>query len=172
VHKQSNSCRCRADQRHNTGCPAFEVKVCYPFHPRNGKIVVAIGRKHHAGVEHFVVRQPDGTLALLPAWMAEPRVSTFEVMISPRLSISRLVDLRGLIDTLLSSSSGESSRRRGTQHETRTTPRARSVRERQAIAEDRAPSAREDHDACSGTSNRGHHRTRTRGPGHDRRGGA
>jgi hypothetical protein len=31
-----------------------------------------VGRQHHGGAEHFVIRQPDTTLALLPAWMTQP----------------------------------------------------------------------------------------------------
>jgi hypothetical protein len=41
------------------------------IHPRSGETVAVLGSKRHAGAEHFVVRQPDRTLALLPAWMTE-----------------------------------------------------------------------------------------------------
>ncbi|MGL4963531.1 MAG: DUF5372 family protein, partial [Inquilinus sp.] len=73
----------------------------YPFHPRHGETVVAVGAKRHAGAEHLIVRQPDHTLALLPRWMTEPEAALHRLIPSPRLPIARLADLRALVDTLL-----------------------------------------------------------------------
>lgn len=38
-------------------------------------MVAVVGSKRHAGVEHFVIRRPDRTLALVPAWMGCTRLS-------------------------------------------------------------------------------------------------
>ena len=67
-----------------------------------------LGSKRHAGSNHFVVRQPDGTLSLLPSWMTESAASANGMHFPPRLPIERLVDLRCLVDALLASLQGES----------------------------------------------------------------
>ena len=59
---------------HNAGCPAFEVRIFYPFHPRAGHMVQVEHRKRLAGEDHLLVVQPDDTLALIPAWMSEETV--------------------------------------------------------------------------------------------------
>ena len=62
----SQLCQCRSVQRHNAGCPAFEVLILYPFHPRTQQMVQVQHSKRFAGEDHLVVVQPDGTLA--PGW--------------------------------------------------------------------------------------------------------
>jgi len=47
------------------------VRIHYPFHPRCGQLVSIMFRRRFAGVDHLVVVQPDGTLALIPAGMAD-----------------------------------------------------------------------------------------------------
>jgi hypothetical protein len=42
--------------------------------------VGVLGRKQHGGEEHFIVRQPDGTLMLLPAWMTHPDAGAFRLI--------------------------------------------------------------------------------------------
>src|SRR5207247_3814033 len=152
---QDGSCRFRSDQRHDAGCLTIEVRVFYPFHPRCGEIVVAVGRKRHAGIDHLIIRQRDSTLTLLPAWMTEPGSSSFGVLEKPRLPLERLFDLRARLDALLTSSSEESPRRGGIQHENRTPPPAGSVRNPQATAGDDARAASESHRASSSASDRG-----------------
>jgi hypothetical protein len=92
------SCPRPAIQRHNAGCPAFEVLILYPFHPRAGQMVQVEHRKRFAGEDHLVVVQPDGTLALIPAWMSEDIARSATLTTSPRLAIGRLVELRARID--------------------------------------------------------------------------
>ena len=41
--------------------------IHYPLHPRAGERVVVVRRLQHAGSGHFVIEQPDGTRASLPA---------------------------------------------------------------------------------------------------------
>src|SRR3954463_15263946 len=93
-------------QRHTAGCPAAEVRILYPFHPRSGEVVTVIGAKRHAGTVHFTIRQPDRTLALLPAWMTDASRGAAALVASPRLSIERLRDLRTLFDALMASGTG------------------------------------------------------------------
>src|SRR3954463_10967822 len=93
-------------QRHTAGCPAVEVRILYPFHPRSGEVVTVIGAKRHVGMVHFIIRQPDRTLALLPAWMTDASRGAEALVASPRLSIERLRDLRALLDALMASCTG------------------------------------------------------------------
>lgn len=79
----------------NAGCPAFEVLILYPFHPRAGQMVQVEHRKRFAGEDHLVVVQPDGTLALIPAWMSEDIARSATLTASPRLAVERLVELPG-----------------------------------------------------------------------------
>ena len=48
-----------------------------------------VGSKRHAGADHLVVRQPDRTLALLPAWMTEPAAAACRLVARPQLSLAR-----------------------------------------------------------------------------------
>lgn len=98
----------KAKQRDSAGCLGSEVRITYPYHPRCGQAVAVLGNKRHAGSSHFVVRQPDGTLSLLPSWMTESAASANRMHLPPRLPIERLVDLRCLVDALLASLQGES----------------------------------------------------------------
>jgi hypothetical protein len=58
-------------------------------------------RRRFAGVDHLVVVQPDGTLALIPAWMADEAAGSAILTLSPRLSVGRLLELHKRIDALL-----------------------------------------------------------------------
>jgi hypothetical protein len=148
------ACRFRSRQRHNAGCPAFEVRIHYPFHPRCGQMVPVTFRRRFAGEEHLVVIQPDGTLALVPSWMVEAAAGSATLTTCPRLSIGRLVELRMRLDTLLASCGGESALRGGTDHAPTTRPAERLVRggpkaggvscrtETRACLPDRVPSER------------------------------
>jgi hypothetical protein len=73
-------------------------------------------RKRFAGEEHLVVVQPDGTLALIPAWMSEETARSAAITGTPCLSIDRLVELRVRPDALLVSSDGESAPHEGGDH--------------------------------------------------------
>src|SRR4051794_31231476 len=117
-----------ANQRHTAGCPAFEVRITYPFHPRSGEMVAVVGSKRHVGADHLVIRQPDRTLTLLPVWMTEPAAASHQLVSPPRLSIESLAEVRALVDALLASSGRESSRRKGAGDEERTTQSKGSVR--------------------------------------------
>src|SRR5690242_14726879 len=98
AHMPARTCRCRSNQRHNAGCPAYEVRIFYPFHPRAGQMVQVEHRKRFAGEDHLVVVQPDGTLALIPTWMSEEAAGSMVITGSPCLSVERLVELRARLD--------------------------------------------------------------------------
>ena len=49
-------------------------------------------RKRFAGEDHLVVVQPDGTLALIPAWMSEDIARSATLTASPRLAVEKLVE--------------------------------------------------------------------------------
>ena len=46
------------------------MRLYYRFHPRAGQLITVVHAKRFAGKDHLVVVQPDGTLALIPAWMS------------------------------------------------------------------------------------------------------
>jgi hypothetical protein len=121
VRKPASFCRHRSEQRHTTRCPAFEIRIFYPFHPRYRETVVVLGSKHHAGAEHFIIRQPDRTLGLLPAWMTEPGQAALQIVVHPRFPVKRLADLRALVDALMASCTGDSPPCKGAGDAERTT---------------------------------------------------
>ena len=51
----------------------------------------------------LIVIEPDGTLALVPSWMAEPMAGSATLTTCPRLSVDRLVELRARIFVYASS---------------------------------------------------------------------
>jgi hypothetical protein len=55
---------------------------------------VVVRRLHHGGSIHFVIEQPDGTRALLPAWMTEPWAAQLAIIERPRLTLEALHALR------------------------------------------------------------------------------
>jgi hypothetical protein len=84
--------------------------------------------KRHAGADHFVIRQPDRTLALLPAGMTKASRDSEALVAHPRFPVERLSDLRALIDALLASCTGISpDRRRAGNVESATQPEGRNT---------------------------------------------
>src|SRR3954453_20756663 len=128
------TCRSRAKQRHTAGGLGSAMRISYPHHPRFGQIVVVLGAKQHAGVVHLVIRQPDGTLSLVPRWMTEAAASSCELRQAPRLSVERLSDLRCLVDALLASMRGESAPGEGGGDGSHETNPGRPVRSGEAAA--------------------------------------
>jgi hypothetical protein len=107
------------------------VWIHYPFHPRCGQQVSVMFRRRFAGEDHLVVVQPDGTLALIPSWMAEEAAGSVALTACPRLSLDRLLELRTHLDALLACSRGESAPpAQGGDHASRAQPAERAVRAR------------------------------------------
>src|ERR1700752_3886185 len=96
-------------RRHTAQEQPFDVLIQYPQHPRAGERVVVVRRLHHGGNVHFVIEQPDGTRALLPAWMTEPWAAQLTIIERPRLTLEALHALRSAIDGALLSCLSSSS---------------------------------------------------------------
>jgi len=62
---------------------------------------VVVRRLHHGGSVHLVIEQPDGTRALLPAWMTEPWAAQLTIVEMPRLTLEALqargIEYRGVL---------------------------------------------------------------------------
>ena len=166
------SFRCPADQRHTAGCPAFEVRITYRFHPRVGDFVTVVGVRRHASADHLIVRQPDRTLALLPAWMTQTNGSWCELVQHPRLPLEKLAELHALVGTLLISLRGDSPSTRGAGDDERATQPKRFIRTSNDASRASVPSPDGAHaaapgppDGSGGSGNRG------RDGRSDRRGG-
>jgi len=86
-----------------------KIQVYYPYHPRYGKFVYTIGKKSHQGQEHFIIKQPDGSLALLPSWMCSKEAENTKLANKPQISITALQDLNKLITCDLLVSKGKNS---------------------------------------------------------------
>ena len=65
------------------------MRISYRFHPKVGEIVVVVGQQRHGGADHLVIRQPDQTLALLPAWMIEAEAGSHTLCLIPHLPSRR-----------------------------------------------------------------------------------
>jgi hypothetical protein len=78
-----------------------EVTIRYPHHPRCGTVVVVVRTHRRGGVLHLVTRQPDGTLALLPAWMTESASASSPLVDQPRLPLATLRALGALLGAIM-----------------------------------------------------------------------
>jgi hypothetical protein len=90
--------RYNADKQRAELC---EGRIFYPFHPRCGESVRIVERLYCWNLEIFVVRQPDGTSARLPAWMFEEAAACFALGVAHDFPLEVLRGLRKEIDVLL-----------------------------------------------------------------------
>ena len=67
--------------------------------------VEVIRRHPFGGTMMLVVRQPDDTLAQIPAWMFAPESAAMAVRDCPRVALGALRDLHSILDTVLPSTS-------------------------------------------------------------------
>jgi hypothetical protein len=91
---------------HNAGRLTYEVMITYPFHPLVGQSVHVVGDKEHGGTRYLIICNGDGARLLLPEWMTFPEAGAIQTLSRPRLSVTRLVELRALIDRLMALSPG------------------------------------------------------------------
>jgi hypothetical protein len=69
-----------------------------------------MGEHEHYGAPHVLVRGTEETRYLLPAWMTTAAAGAIEIVAAPRLSVTKLVELRELLDrTMIGLSSREQS---------------------------------------------------------------
>ena len=83
---------------HSAGILADEITVTYPFHPLHRQTFVVLGQHEHYGAPHVLVRGAEDTRHLLPAWMTSQEAGEIEIVAAPRLSVTKLVELRELLD--------------------------------------------------------------------------
>src|SRR5882724_5177862 len=105
IFVRSSSC---SERRHTAHEHPGEGRITYRFHPRYGETVLITRRLERSGVEFVVVRQPDGSLAGLPAWMTHDAAAQFEITEEPDFSLDILRSLRIEVDALLGFLSTES----------------------------------------------------------------
>jgi Family of unknown function (DUF5372) len=91
---------------HNAGRLTYEVMITYPFYPLVGQSVHVVGDKEHGGTRYLIICNGDGARLLLPEWMTFPEAGAIQTLSRPRLSVTRLVELRALIDRLMALSPG------------------------------------------------------------------
>src|SRR5438067_5643958 len=134
VHRSESPTGCSSAgsrRRHTAQEQPFDVLIQYPQHPRAGERVVVVRRLQHGGSVHFVIEQPDGMRALLPAWMTEPWAAQLTMIEMPRLTLEALYALRVAINgALLSLSSSSMMRGECDDGSTSRPPAARSARAR------------------------------------------
>ncbi|ACE93913.1 Y4bD/Y4pK family protein [Rhizobium sp. 9T] len=87
------SCRRLPSRVHNAGFPTFEARVTYPFHPLVDQTVLVTGSHEHEGVHYLLILAHGGSFQI-PAWMFDPAASSIEIVAAPRLSATKLVELR------------------------------------------------------------------------------
>src|ERR1700686_4159397 len=97
----SAPCNFSSDTRHTAREQPVEGRITYRFHPRYSETVVITRRLERSGVQFVVIRQPDSSLACLPAWRTQEEPSRFEISDKPRFSLDILQSLRTEVDALL-----------------------------------------------------------------------
>jgi hypothetical protein len=98
----------RPRQRHSARSLGREVEVHYPFHPLYRQLAIVVADYLHDGAHHLTLRAANGLSYLIPGWMAELEAAQIQLTDTPRISISRLLDLRAFLDSALPSASGDS----------------------------------------------------------------
>ena len=93
---------------HSAGILGYEITVTYPFHPLAKQCFVVMGEHEHYGAPHVLVRDAEETRHLLPVWMTTSEAGSIEIVSVPRLSVTKLVELRELLNrTMIGLSSRE-----------------------------------------------------------------
>jgi hypothetical protein len=86
---------------HSVGILAKEITVAYPFHPLHGQSLFVLGEHEHYGAPHVLLRGAEETRYLLPAWMIHPEAGAIEIVAAPRLSVTKLLELREFLDRIM-----------------------------------------------------------------------
>src|SRR5215813_6478846 len=149
----SASCRPYSEWRHTAHKQPTEVLITYRFHPRFGETVLIRRCLQRGGMEYFVVHQPDGSFACLPAWMMQPSASRFEICDKPNFSLDILRSLRSQVDDLLGFLLSESKTERADNDAPKRKSPAQPVRRGKAA-----------HRAAAGSEGRARHCRRSSAP--------
>ncbi|HEX7116093.1 MAG TPA: hypothetical protein VF193_13255, partial [Steroidobacter sp.] len=105
----------RPSRQHTAHALQFEITVHYRFHPRHRERLGVVKTQTYRGERAYVIEQRDGSLTLLPAWMAEPEAAKLHIVSQPRISHDALISLRRIVDAAVSSRAGMA--RDGGEHE-------------------------------------------------------
>ena len=95
--------RGRPSGAHTAHRQSFEVTIHYPYHPRAGERIQVLRQRRDSGDLYYLIEQPDGTRAQLPAWMTEPRWAKVALVVDPHFKLTTLRTLRKLLDSWLGS---------------------------------------------------------------------
>jgi hypothetical protein len=145
--------KCYSEWRHTANEQPTEVRITYRFHPRFGETVFIRRCLERGGIEYFVVHQPDGSFACLPAWMMQPSASRFEICDKPNFSLDILRSLRAQVDDLLGFLLSESKTERTDNDAPKQKSPAKPVRRGEAA-----------HRAAAGSEGRARHCRRSSAP--------
>src|SRR6516162_3306470 len=145
--------KCYSEWRHTANEQSTEVRITYRFHPRFGETVFIRRCLERGGTLYFVVHQPDGSFACLPAWMMHPSASRFEICDKPNFSLDILRSLHAQVDDLLGFLPSESETERADNDAPIRKSPARPVRRGRAA-----------HRATAGSEGRARHRHRSSAP--------
>jgi hypothetical protein len=72
------------------------------------QLAIVVADYIHDGAHHLTLRAANGSSYLIPGWMAELGAAQIQLTDTPRISISRLLDLRAFLDSALPSASENS----------------------------------------------------------------
>ena len=78
-----------------------------PISPLVRQSVLVVGDKEPGGTSYLIICKPgERARLLLPEWMTFPEAGAIQTLSRPRLSVTRLVELRALLDQLMALSPG------------------------------------------------------------------
>lgn len=94
----ANGCsRFRRSQLHNAHVSS-RVAIHYRWHPCFGRSLAVARRAPRAGRAFIYCELPDGTVAGIPAWMADAALCALHSLGPPEVSVGALIELRRLLD--------------------------------------------------------------------------
>src|SRR5262249_27097494 len=99
-------CPLRSSRQHTAHTHQFQITVHYRFHPRYGERLGVVRTTGFRDERVYVIEQNDGTLTLLPTWMADPAAEELRVVQVPRISREALIELRHIVDAAVLSGAG------------------------------------------------------------------
>ncbi|AJC82189.1 hypothetical protein IE4803_PB00132 (plasmid) [Rhizobium etli bv. phaseoli str. IE4803] len=97
------------------------------------------GSHEHEGVHYLLIRLAHGGSFQIPAWMFDPAASSIEIVAAPRLSTTKLVELRAFLDSLVTCCSVQEAE--GIGHEKAISHAIGSVRHSRARGSERHPAS-------------------------------
>ena len=100
-HREDESCRYRASQKHNAHGPEI-IKVHYQFHPLFGQSLRLQRRVKFPHGDYIFFELPDGTIGGFPSWIADAAKASEVAVGTPLVSAAALAELHTFLDRLRS----------------------------------------------------------------------